>query len=89
MARKKLIKDHNLSTEQYEEMLRVQNGKCAICKGNETRKFWKNLCIDHDHKTGKVRGLLCHHCNTMLGNVKDNPEILQSAIEYLKMATYL
>lgn len=52
---------------------------CMICKGT------KRLSIDHNHKTEKYRGLLCHNCNIGLGNFKDNVELLEKAIQYLKL----
>jgi hypothetical protein len=63
-------------------MLQQQNGLCAICKKTETGKT-SNLCVDHCHKTGKVRGLLCNNCNKGLGLFKDNPEVLLNASAYL------
>lgn len=76
-----------ISLSQYHEMIDKQGNRCAICKEYETRvineKFCR-LCIDHDHNTGTIRGLLCHDCNTGLGKFEDNVDRLQSAIEYLK-----
>jgi len=66
----------------YLEMFRKQNGKCAIC-GVSHLELRKRLCIDHDHKTGKVRGLLCLKCNWVLGHCLDSTEILSNAIGYL------
>jgi hypothetical protein len=63
----------------YEE----QNGACAICKGEGDGR-WKKLCVDHDHKTGKVRQLLCRNCNVVLGQVGDNPNLLEEMIKYLQ-----
>lgn len=60
------------------EMCDKQDGKCAICKSD------KRLVVDHDHKTGKVRALLCGKCNCMLGHASDNPNILLAGIQYLK-----
>ena len=78
---------HKLTIEQYHGMIKDQQNKCAICNEYETRvingKFCR-LCVDHDHKTGKIRGLLCHDCNTSLGKFEDNIQRLQSAIDYLK-----
>jgi hypothetical protein len=59
------------------------NGICDICGNPETSKYFL-LSVDHNHKTGKVRGLLCSNCNNGLGRFKENIIILQNAIEYLK-----
>lgn len=72
---------YGLSQEDYLSKINDQKNLCAICK---TKNVGKVLCVDHDHKTGKVRGLLCTNCNVGLGNLKDNIQILQSAIEYLQ-----
>jgi hypothetical protein len=82
-----LQKKYGISVEQYEQMLASQNGVCLICGKGETHT--RNgkvtlLCVDHCHKTGKVRGLLCKRCNVMLGQSGDDIETLTSAIEYLK-----
>ena len=71
---------YGLSEKEWIEMLEVQKNLCAICR---TKQPGKVLCIDHDHKTGAVRGLLCGNCNVGLGNFKDNTKILKSAISYL------
>jgi hypothetical protein len=77
-----LAREHGITIEQYNWMLEAQGGMCAICGGapKENRK----LAVDHDHKTGRIRGLLCHKCNTSLGGFQDSPDILRSAIRYLK-----
>lgn len=59
-----------------------QNGKCAIC--NEVPQSERGLHVDHCHETNKVRGLLCHGCNTGIGALKENPKIMLKAIKYLK-----
>ena len=66
--------------------LLIQNhdGKCDICRSNTSGYKKKSFNIDHDHKTGEVRGLLCHKCNLGLGNFNDNIELLNKAIAYLK-----
>lgn len=75
--------------EEYFKLLISQNNVCAICKKEETAKHktYKNakkfLRVDHCHKTGKIRGLLCHKCNTAIGSLQDSIEILKSAISYL------
>ena len=77
---------YNLTLEEYYKILESQNGKCAIC-GRERAAF-KNmklpLCVDHDHSTKKIRGLLCESCNIMIGLAKDNREILLNAVKYLE-----
>ena len=71
-----------ITSEWYDTTLAEQNGCCAICKSS--CKTGKALAVDHDHETGKNRGLLCMDCNTALGKFRDNVEILQSAISYLE-----
>jgi len=66
--------------EVYYKLLEQQNKKCAICGGDGGGRV---LNLDHDHETGKVRGLLCHHCNIALGNFRDNISSLISAAKYL------
>lgn len=61
----------------YDKMRAAQNGLCAICGHH------KKLDVDHDHKTGKVRGLLCRSCNIGIGYLKESPELLRSAADYL------
>jgi Recombination endonuclease VII/HNH endonuclease len=77
----------NLSLEKYEIMFAAQNGKCAICEQPETHKRngkIKALAVDHDHKTGAIRGLLCSDCNTGIGKLKDSSMVLRKAAEYLE-----
>ena len=85
----KLKYQYGLSKEQYETMVKDQDGKCAICKKEEKEKDGQrgtalNLSVDHCHKTGKVRGLLCRQCNIGIGRLQESIEVLQSAIDYLK-----
>lgn len=82
------LKKFGLDEEQYYKILSFQNNCCAICK-TDTGHYSKNnkkcrLAVDHDHKTGKVRGLLCNSCNRALGLLKDSAINLQNAIVYLK-----
>lgn len=72
----------NFSKEDYYKLLLKQHGVCAICKGNNGRK--KFFYIDHNHKTGAVRGLLCQRCNTGLGFMRDSIFICRSAADYLE-----
>ncbi len=71
---------YGLSGADYEAMLARQGGVCAICR----RRSKRRLEIDHCHKTGKVRGLLCTNCNTALGRCHDDPDIMRAAIAYLE-----
>lgn len=68
--------------EQFDAMLILQDGRCEIC--NEPMV---NACLDHDHKTGQIRDILCQRCNKLLGNATDSIEILLSAIRYLEKHT--
>ena len=73
----------DMTVERYEQMLSEQDGSCAICS-MPVNKNGTRLCVDHDHKTGKTRGLLCHNCNTAIGRFEDRIDLLESAIEYLR-----
>jgi len=77
--RKRLRRLYKLSPAEYEEMLRAQDGVCAICR--QTPPY--PLYIDHCHRTGRVRGLLCAPCNTGLGMFRDSPERAMRAAAYL------
>jgi hypothetical protein len=72
-----------VTSEQYKNLLNIQNNECAICqKSMELNK--KYLAVDHNHSTGVVRGLLCNTCNVGLGYFRDNLDLLFNAINYLK-----
>jgi len=76
-----------LSLKEFKKLLKKQNNLCAICGKKETLKLHSKTCllaVDHDHKTNKIRGLLCSRCNLMLGSVKDSIKLLKKAIKYLK-----
>lgn len=79
----KLRTKYGLTVEKYDKILKSQNNGCAIC-GNHEPVGNRRLSVDHSHKTGKMRGLLCTLCNTSLGSFKDDINILNSAIKYLK-----
>ena len=78
-----LEKKYGLSLEEYDNLLERQEGKCAICGTTENRGPGFRLVVDHNHDTGKVRGLLCNGCNTGIGNLYDNPKVVLKAYEYL------
>lgn len=69
---------YGISLEEWNEKYLNQNKACAICE-----TVTENLTVDHDHNTEKIRGLLCHHCNTALGGFKENKQILLRACDYL------
>jgi hypothetical protein len=73
----------NISTFEYAKLLVEQNNACAIC-GVEATELKRELSVDHNHETNKIRGLLCHHCNIGLGNFRDSTTLLSVAIEYLE-----
>ena len=74
---------YGISIAEYDALFSSQNGNCKIC-GRSQKDQKRKLAVDHDHKTGKVRGLLCDKCNKGLGQFEDNIELFQKAIEYLK-----
>lgn len=78
-----LRRSFNIGVEDYNNLLESQGSCCAIC-GIDACSSGRNFAVDHDHDTGKIRGLLCQGCNTALGQFRDNQKILQSAILYLE-----
>src|SRR5690606_20515055 len=84
-----LKRDYGLTLEEYEAMIKDQNGRCAIC--NEIPKeiprkngvSWR-FAVDHCHESGKVRALLCVRCNTALGHFRDNPQYMIAAAGYIQ-----
>jgi len=81
-----LKKKYGITPEEYDEMLKNQNGVCKIC-GTDIPKGKGRFHIDHCHRTDKIRGLLCNNCNSMLGFINDNSFILIKAIRYLSSQT--
>ena len=86
--RNRLKKKFGMTHEQYQAILDSQDGKCAICGGYDIISPITNLrrvlAVDHNHATGKIRGLLCRNCNRGIGLLGDNIERLEVAIAYLK-----
>lgn len=78
-----LIRNYGITLDQYEQMFLDQDGKCAICGQSESHPEKKRLAVDHCHKTGKIRGLLCNKHNRILGTLGDSVEELERAIDYL------
>jgi hypothetical protein len=74
---------YGLTAREYYKLREYQQFSCAICLVHED-ELKRELYVDHDHKTGKVRGLLCHRCNTALGFFMDDRKRLRRAIKYLE-----
>lgn len=78
MEQSRLIRIYGIGLSEYNKLLREQNNCCAIC-GKPTK-----LAVDHNHVNGRVRGLLCFHCNTILGHAYDSIYILKKAADYME-----
>lgn len=78
-----LKKTYNITLLEYNQLLAKQNGVCAICYNPEKTSRNMNLAVDHCHKSGMIRGLLCSNCNRAIGLLKDSSKLLASAIKYL------
>ena len=76
-----LKKLYGISVDEWDILFSSQEGRCAICKTDTPKgRGWQT---DHCHKTNKIRGILCHHCNSLLGHALDSVDILKSAEDYL------
>lgn len=78
IALNNILRTHKLTLDQYNNLHTQHDFHCALCDVTE------NLCVDHDHITGKIRGLLCRNHNCALGLFKDNPDVLRDAAKYLE-----
>lgn len=81
-----LYRKYGISPRQYDKLFEKQGECCAIC-GKHQSKLKTTLNVDHNHETGKIRGLLCVACNRLLGYAQDNQDILREAIQYLEKGT--
>lgn len=81
-----LRRTHGIAYEAYEQLVRVQNGCCAICQYPPTGKSRRTqlLHVDHDHASNLIRALLCTRCNMAIGLLRDDPDICVAAADYLK-----
>ena len=91
IQRRTNLKAWGLTMDDFAKMLDEQGGVCAICKHPSTRKCHRTghpypLVVDHDHATGKIRGLLCDKCNRAIGLLRDSVDVLEKAIAYLERA---
>lgn len=78
-----LVNTYGITQADYDRMFAEQGGVCAICRKPQHHSRFSNLCVDHCHKTGAVRGLLCSSCNRAIGYLGDDLDRLQAAIRYL------
>ena len=82
---KMLKKLYGITIDQYEEMYNKQNGLCFLCNSSQVEsKNNRNLCVDHNHFTNKIRKLLCNKCNIALGLFNEDIPLMERAIQYLK-----
>ena len=79
----RLQRQYALTLVEFDRLLAEQNGQCAICGTDKPGRYGR-FCVDHDHRSGKVRGLLCHNCNHGVGKFKDSAARLNSAAAYLR-----
>jgi hypothetical protein len=77
-----LVRKYGLTIAAWENMLDGQGGRCAICRTDDF-SVGKGAAVDHCHRTGAVRGILCHSCNIGIGALRDDPAILRAAVAYL------
>ena len=81
-----LASKFGITEAQYAELLESQGGSCFIC-GKTPEEEGKNLAVDHDHKTGEIRGVLCGHCNHRIVGRHRDPDLLRRVAEYLERHT--
>jgi len=76
-------RNYGMNKEQFLEFFASQKNKCKLC----SRELQEKWCVDHCHTTGKIRGVLCYACNSGIGHLQEDPEILRKAIDYVQMHT--
>lgn len=87
---KNLLANYGITPDDFNQMWEDQDGKCAVCFTRLTPRGrnGNSATVDHNHKTGEIRALLCRSCNHAIGQLKDSPAVLESAIKYLKVFGY-
>lgn len=84
-ARDRLLRiKYGVGSKEYDQLLARQKGVCAICKQDRRDARGREMPVDHDHATGAVRGILCDHCNRIIGLLQENPVHLRNAARYLR-----
>ena len=86
--RSDLMRHYGITLEEFDAMHEAQTGLCAACGQPESRRTPSGgvapLHVDHDHETGRVRRLLCYHCNNALGHFRDDPDLMRRAADYIE-----
>jgi hypothetical protein len=72
------MQKYGIGADDVDELIRQQGGLCAVCREREAKQ------VDHDHRTGEIRGIVCLHCNAAMGAFHDDPDLIRRAIEYVK-----
>ena len=87
---KNLLANYGITPDDFNQMWDDQDGKCAVCftKLTPRGRNGNSAAVDHNHETGEVRALLCRSCNHAIGQLKDSPAVLESAIRYLRVFGY-
>lgn len=78
-----LRKKYGIDSKEYDRLFALQDNRCAICRGTSSKGYGR-MHVDHNHKTGKIRGILCQACNVSLGKMSDSPALLRAAADYLE-----
>lgn len=78
------LRRYGVTVAEYERLIKVQRGRCAICRTTDPGGGHVSFAIDHDHISGHVRGLLCRNCNSAIGMLQDDPDIIAAAAAYVR-----
>jgi hypothetical protein len=84
----RLRRQYGIGAVEFDAILERQDGHCAICPAEVGSKGGRRLSVDHCHRTGRVRGILCSECNLGLGKFRDDPDLIEKAAQYLRQAEH-